>query len=98
MKPIDDVEPQLNDAIEGALITIFTHLYAEDTEVPQEVLDATEDVELWARQRHCPWSQASSTHAESARSWNVQGLAGFVFGLFSATGFFLPEILGLTCR
>ena len=95
MIPKHEVEPQLNDAVEDALIDIFLHLHDTENETPIRVLNAVEEVEAWARQRYHPRSKKVMEGARS--SGRLHGLAGFVLGIYCMAIFLLPEILGLTC-
>ena len=95
MNSHDEVEPQLNDAIENALIEIFLHLQAEQSGTPERVLNAVEEVELWARQRHSTWRKEGVAKLGPRRSLDV--VANFALGVFLAVIIILPEILGLTC-
>ena len=85
-------EPELNDKIENALIHIFLHLEARENDTPEHVLNAVDEVAMWARQRHHTWAvKVGRTR------WKLKGIPEFVLGVLLATLFFLPEIMGHTC-
>jgi len=95
MDSYDNVEPQLNDAIENALIEIFLHLEVERVDTPDRVLDAVEQVELWARQGHSTWRRAGVVAC--GYRWRFDGVGSFALGALFTAIIFLPEIMGLTC-